>query len=1207
LALKGALFIWMNQEETIFERALGIDPSDKRNDYLREACAGDVAMFERLQGLLLAYDRAGKFLEHESRAEGGSCEAADTVAPPATLTIGLPLTEKPGDRIGRYKLLQQIGEGGCGVVYMAEQEKPVHRRVALKVIKLGMDTKQVIARFEAERQALAMMDHPNIAKVLDGGATKTGRPYFVMDLVRGVKITEYCDHNNLPTKERLELFIQVCRAIQHAHQKGIIHRDVKPSNILVTLHDGVAVPKVIDFGIAKATQGRLTDMTLFTAFEQFIGTPAYMSPEQAEISGLDVDTRSDIYSLGVLLYELLTGQTPFDVQELMAAGLDAMRRTIREKEPDRPSTKLSTMVEGELTATAKRHHTEAPKLVSAIRGDLDWIVMKCLEKDRSRRYETANGLARDIQRHLNQEPVTASPPSAAYRFRKLVRRNKLMFAAGGTVVAALVLGLGLSAWLFLREKQARQRADAAEETQSKLRLEAETERGSAERISAQNKEYLYAARIHLAQRAYDEGNMVQFSDLLESLRPGRQETDLRGFEWYYLHRLLHMEKIQLPGHTNGARAVAFSPDGAILATAGADSRIVLWNATTGLERSAFFAHKGVVNALAFSPDGNLLASGGDDRMVRIWSVQDARGIFALGPHSNEVSCVAFSPDGRLVVSATKPTSLSETGPAISRFSGVTEEKWGNGQVKLWDINQAKSVLEFIGHRRAVLSVAFSPDGKTLATAGADATVRLWDASTGVERFAFQRHLGPVYAVAFSPDGGSLLTGSHDQTALFWEGATGRLENIFAGHAGPVFCSAFSPNGKLAATGGYDNVVRLWDTGTGSESLSLRGQNNYIWALAFSPDGRTLATASWDGTVNLWDLNRRGEFDAFETDSTRGLSSNFSVDFSPDGKELALGSDLLTIFTAEDLRPAFRFPGRPTGNIVARYSGDGKFLVTIDIDGVLRVFDTATRTQRVAIQAASNQFFGLAISPDSKTIATGDFDGDLRLWDIATGENELVALPSKIHRLAFSPDGRTLAAVGRTLAAVGPKPGSSPGQVLCLVEFPGHRLRSVHLTTCPLTPDSVAFSPDGKTLAIGVWNGPGVALWDTRTERIRASLMGHRDGISGAAFSPDGKTLATASWDGTIRLWQVSTGSELLTLKGQTKGVMWCVAFSPDGRQLVAGSGRDVTGNVIARWIAAPRAASVDSRAPKQGSSPVIQSPKSEGESRAGQVKLIESH
>ena len=371
--------------------------------------------------------------------------------------------EQLSRRIGHYKILQKLGEGGCGVVYMAEQTEPLRRKVALKVIKVGMDTRQVVARFEAERQALALMDHPNIARVLDAGATRTGRPYFVMELVRGIRITDYCDQNHASTRERLGLFTQVCQAIQHAHQKGIIHRDIKPSNILVTLHDGVPVPKVIDFGIAKATERPLTDKTVFTAFGQFMGTPAYTSPEQVELSGLDVDTRSDIYALGVLLYELLTGRTPFDAQELLRAGLDEMRRRIREEEPVRPSTKLSTMANADLTEVAQHRQAEPAKLTSFIRGDLDWIVMKCLEKDRRRRYETANGLAMDIQRHLANEPVVAGPPGSFYRLQKLVRRNKLAVAAVCAVAAALNFGLGLSTWLWLAERKAHAQAVLAEQ------------------------------------------------------------------------------------------------------------------------------------------------------------------------------------------------------------------------------------------------------------------------------------------------------------------------------------------------------------------------------------------------------------------------------------------------------------------------------------------------------------------------------------------------------------------------------------------------------------------------------------------------------------------------------------------------------------------------------------------------------------------------
>jgi len=460
------------REAAIFDAAMELPPG-QRAAHLDHACGGDAALRQRIESLL----KAGE----------SQCEFLDPPDDPKllpTLQITVPLSEKVGDRIGRYKLLQQIGEGGCGVVYMAEQEEPVSRRVALKVIKLGLDTKSVIARFEAERQALALMDHPNIARVLDAGATETGRPYFVMELVRGLKITEYCDEARLSTNARLDLFIQVCQAIQHAHQKGIIHRDIKPSNILVTINDGVPVPKVIDFGIAKATGGlKLTNKTLFTAFEQFIGTPAYMSPEQAVLTSLDIDTRSDIYALGVLLYELLTGRTPFDAKELLAIGLDEMRRTIREQEPQRPSTRLSTLAQNELSTTAQRRGIEAPKLVSELRGDLDWIVMKALEKDRARRYETANGLAMDIQRHQKNEPVVACPPSRLYRFQKTVRRNKLAFTAAGAVVAALVIGLGIATWMFVKER-------AAVREQSRLRQEAQTEAARSAQVTQVLKDML---------------------------------------------------------------------------------------------------------------------------------------------------------------------------------------------------------------------------------------------------------------------------------------------------------------------------------------------------------------------------------------------------------------------------------------------------------------------------------------------------------------------------------------------------------------------------------------------------------------------------------------------------------------------------------------------------------------------------------------------
>ena len=616
------------REEALFQAANQLT-GPAQAMFLDGACHGDPALRQRLEALLTAHEAPVGVLGDESVQ---------------TITLELPEPapdEAVGQTLGRYKLLERVGEGGCGVVYVAEQTQPVRRRVALKVIKLGMDTKQVVARFEAERQALAMMDHPNIAKVLDAGTTDLGRPYFVMELVRGIKITDYCDQANLSTKERLDLFIKVCQAIQHAHQKGIIHRDIKPSNILVTLHDGVPVPKVIDFGIAKATEGRLTDNTVYTQLHQFIGTPAYMSPEQAEMSGLDIDTRSDIYSLGVLLYELLAGSTPFDAKELMASGIDAMRKTIREKEPQRPSTRLATLGADQLTTTARRRSADTSKLLHQLKGDLDWIVMKCLEKDRQRRYETANGLAADLKRHLNNEPVVARPPSAGYRFQKAFRRNKLAFTAATAVAAALLVGISASVWQAARATKARIQADASRQAaqaseqkavaaqadaQTKQR-EAEGERSRADaqaraavESQAQSRRLLYASDMNNAQQSLKQNNLGKARRLLERHLPQPGEEDLRGWEWRYLWQLTRSSALVTLTNRLTTRGfdVSFSPDGTRLAVGWWDGRVDLWDVPGRRLLRVLTEPKQPYPHVAFSPHRNLLSqsSGGHLRDQR---------------------------------------------------------------------------------------------------------------------------------------------------------------------------------------------------------------------------------------------------------------------------------------------------------------------------------------------------------------------------------------------------------------------------------------------------------------------------------------------------------------------------------------------------------------------------------------------------------------
>ena len=551
-------------EEAMFQMALEM-PATDRAAYLALVCPDD-AIRHRIEGLIAAYEAAPGFLS-----------APITNAGAETLILGGRPVD--GDRIDCYKLLQQIGEGGFGVVWMAEQEEPVRRKVALKIIKPGMDTREVIARFEQERQALAMMDHPNIAKVLDAGATSTGRPYFVMELVRGTPITRYCDGGRLSTEDRLKLFVQVCQAVQHAHQKGIIHRDLKPSNILVTLHDGVPVPKVIDFGIAKAVEQRLTDRTLFTQYEQMVGTPAYMSPEQAEMSGLDVDTRSDIYTLGVLLYELLTGRAPFDPRELMKKGLDEMRRVIREEEPPRPSTAVSTMTDEVRSGIAKSRHSESPKLAGLLRGDLDWIVMKALEKDRNRRYATANGLGDDIRRHLNNEPVAASPPGAAYRVSKFVRRHRVMVASVTGIVLAMLIGLAGTLYMYSRERLAREESDQSNQI-AMMEAARATKSAALARQAAQEAQLgAYTSDMKAAQIALNETNAGRAVELLGRHIPHAGQPDLRALEWRWLWMTAAGQSHTSYVLPRIVPSMALSPDAKFLVTACFDGWVRIWDTT----------------------------------------------------------------------------------------------------------------------------------------------------------------------------------------------------------------------------------------------------------------------------------------------------------------------------------------------------------------------------------------------------------------------------------------------------------------------------------------------------------------------------------------------------------------------------------------------------------------------------------------------------
>ena len=1155
------------QVREIFLGALEKTDPREQAAFLEAACGRDEGLRQVVEGLLREQKEVGTFLETPALAGGRPAESGARMGPSGTALVATVI-EQPGDFIGRYKLLQKIGEGGCGVVYMAEQEKPVRRRVALKIIKLGMDTQQVIARFEAERQALALMDHPNITKVLEAGATEAGRPFFVMELVRGIKITDYCDQNTMTTRDRLSLFIQVCQAVQHAHQKGIIHRDLKPSNILVTSHDGTPVPKVIDFGVAKATnQQRLTDRTVFTAFEQFIGTPAYMSPEQAEMSGLDIDTRTDIYSLGVLLYELLTGTTPFDAETLMRGGLDECRRTIREQEPAWPSTRLATLLDADLTATARFRRAEAPRLISSLRGDLDWIVMKALEKDRTRRYATANAVALDVQRYLEDEPVWARPPSNLYRLRKLLRRHRGAFGAAAGIAATLLVGAGISIWQAVRATRAEEQAHAAQQTEAKLRQTAERERERAKEQAALARLNEYIADVNLAQQALSAGNLGRAVQLLNKHRPAAGEPDLRGFEWRYLWQACQGDELfSFPKQESSVQAIAVSASGEWLAV-GLREKVNLWDLRS---RSLLASLPKGAGSLAFLPDGKFLITAGGfgpgpmgprPSSVRIWRTSDWTEVKSLRDTS-------------------APIALSGDGTRL-----VTSSREG---LQIWDTATWKEAQLLSG---ASGPMAFSPDGKTLAADGRNGLTlwslgdaqepRVLEASTNL--FPFRGPwFGADHTVAFSPDGKAVVAARNtlSERGVFiltiWDTVSGKEigcmpeDKEHIEHTGGISGLVFSPDGVMLATASWDHSIRLWDFKTRRRILTLKGHLSEVSAAVFSPDGHNLVSGAKDGSVKCWATHRQRK-----EDDLAGAWESLTL--SPDGKTLALlnrhgrrpgegpveSPDAVVFVNLATREIEQQFPlesvrFRPPSSVAL--SQELRTMASALDDGQVKIWDTRTR-EVTSLKAGDGHVDLVALSPDGRALVTGGRFCSLRWWDVRSGTNNL--MPVEAQKALFSPDGRWLATFERGSNTVHLWETTTRS----LLAGPGRG---------QIIGNPAAFSKDGRILATTA--GPedyenAIHLWEVASGKLLGTCTGHKQSVWSVAFSPDGKTVASASDDSTLKLWNVATQQELLTIP-RLGGALTGLIFSADGRLLI-GAGSMFAANGGVRFYRAPLLAEIE--------------------------------
>jgi WD40 repeat protein/tRNA A-37 threonylcarbamoyl transferase component Bud32 len=1092
-------------EDSLFAAVLDKPTEAERRAFLDAACAGNLRLRQRVEQLLAADRDARGILDRREEAAA----LLETYRPEPPLAAEQVFA-------GRFQLRQKLGEGGMGEVWLADQEEPVRRRVALKVIRPGLCSDLLLARFDQERQTLALMDHPNIARVLDAGVA-AGRPFFVMEFIQGVPITQYCNQAGLPPRERLELLLSVCHAVQHAHQKGIIHRDLKPSNILVGLYDGKPVPKVIDFGVAKATGPRLSEQNVSTEVGTLIGTPEYMSPEQAELNNLDVDTRSDVYSLGVLLYELLTGTVPFSCEQLLAAPFHEMLRIIREVEPPWPSARLANSET--VPAVADARQTEQRKLRAVVRGELDWIVMKCLEKDRTRRYETASGLALDLQRYLANEAVLACPPSAGYRMRKFLRRNRGAVLTASLVLLALVGGIIGTTWGMIRATDAQ--AVAENEANQK-----ETALAAALQSERDARDQLFLALWNQARAGRFSRQMGQRLDSLAAVARAARIQPAERLRHEAIAALALPDVRRVPGWRStppGPATVAYGGHYRVYARTDARGNISIRSIPDDREVRRIASAPVLGEYLFFSPDERFLLGLGEGYTLLLWRVADGQPV--LRDKLPGCRAHAFSPDGRQLA-----VSQNEWALCFDLATGK--------EVKRWRLPAVARAL------------VFHPDNRQLAVGYFySSVVSVYDSSTGFLVTALPVGSMTDHVIAWHPDGERLTVGGSDPRIQIWNVAARRVVATLEGHGQRVTTVTFHPDGELVASHGWDGQLLLWHPSTGRLLMRLTSASSP----QFSVDGRCLGVVWESDRANLLEVTPTREYRTLVSSAGVGQGPySFYGDISPDGRLLVVGMDEgARLWDLRSSRELAALPaGTPFGFFAGRRGDGGPVppdrprweLLTGGSAGLLRwpVLCDDPAGERVRLgQPRQLSILGRAWftrRPDGVTLgAATEEDGANQILDLETGE-----VLRKVERHPLG-EVRALSGDGRWAASSG---------------WHSDRVRLWNVRTGQMVHEwvlgkrtFVSFTPDSRALIIS--RGDEFSFHDVETLQPLRRLP--RDGTpfpGWVAFSPDGQLMALEMAPAVVHLKEVATGRTVAKLEDPNGDRATWQGFTPDSTRLV---------------------------------------------------------